>query len=170
MLLMVFLSIRPGGNIYSCLLLYRSARSLCLYSCILKKASNICFCNDHLANKQLMVFLHRCSYSLKKKEKNETAGARSLSQRRPSELTAASPTLYFSLVQARPTFPSISFFLSPSFVPSPSSSLARPRKHCVIRIPEHWHLFFLRLWENSSSCFLRCFSHSSPRLQITRAQ
>lgn len=47
-----------------------------------------------------------------KKKKTETAGARSLSQRRPSELTAASPTLYFSLVQARPPFPSMSFFLS----------------------------------------------------------
>lgn len=64
----------------------------------------------------------------------------------------------------------LSFALLPSFVPSLSSSLARPWKHCVTRIPEHWHLFFLRLWENSSSCFLRCFSHSSPRLQITRAQ
>lgn len=160
---MVFLSIRAWGNIYSCLSLYRC--SLCLYSCILKKASSICFCNDHLANKQLMVFLHRCSY-------RDSRGQEPV----PAETQWTYSCLSYSLLFPRSSQTSISFFfflsfaLLPSFVPSLSSSLARPWKHCVTRIPEHWHLFFLRLWENSSSCFLRCFSHSSPRLQITRAQ
>ncbi len=165
MLLMVLFSIRAWESIYSCLLLYCSTRSLCLYSCILKKESSICFCNDHLANKQLMGFLHRCS--CRKKMRRQGPGTcpsgDPVNLQLPLLLSAFpsfKPDVHFPLF--------LSFFtLLPSFV-LPLSFC--PRKHCVNRIPEHWHLFFLRLWENSSSCFLRCFSHSSPRFQITRAQ
>lgn len=96
---------------YSCLLLYRSARSLCLYSCILKKASNICFCNDHLANKQLMVFLHRCSYSLKKTKKTRRPGPGACPSGDPVNLQL--PLLLFTFPSFKPDLhflPFLSFF------------------------------------------------------------
>ncbi len=65
----------------------------------------------------------------------------------------------------------LSFFHPLALFRSPSLLLSGPSTK-ALRHQESRALasVFLRLWENSSSCFLRCFSHSSPRLQITRAQ
>lgn len=77
-----------------------------------------------------------------------------------------SPSLYLSFIVFVHSFSffHFSFFsLCHSLISSLSLSLRHQDSRALASV-------FLCLWENRSSCFLRCFSHSSPCLQITRAQ
>lgn len=73
------------------------------------------------------------------------------------------PDVHFPLFLS--FFHPLALFRSPSLLLSgPSTKALRQQDSRVLAS------VFLRLWENSSSCFLRCFSHSSPSFQITQAQ
>ncbi len=113
-----------------------------------------------------MGFLHRCSC----RKKWDGRGQEPVPAETQWTYSCLSYSLLFPL--SSQTSISLSFFLS-FFHPLAlfrSPSLLLSTKALRQQDSRALASVFLRLWENSSSCFLRCFSHSSPRFQITRAQ
>ncbi len=112
-----------------------------------------------------MGFLHRCS--CRKKMRRQGPGTcpsgDPVNLQLPLLLSAFpsfKPDVHFPLFLS--FFHPLALFRSPSLLLS-TKALRQQDSRALASV-------FLRLWENSSSCFLRCFSHSSPRFQITRAQ